>query len=226
MFGIPYAFKSAKQGFAAWKGELGALVRRETEAKGLYVFPTMYDDGMRDIVTNTRPIQAPQDLSGLKVRTAPTPIFVEFFKAFGASPISLSYGDTYPALQTHLVDGADCPLNAIEQARWAEVSRYLSLMNFSWTNLFLFAPMQAMNALPSDIRASLERNARKHAMLQWREQANQDASLVDKLHREGLAVNNVDVEPFRRQLSSLYRSYKTEFGSAWDVLEQYTGKLV
>jgi TRAP-type C4-dicarboxylate transport system substrate-binding protein len=223
--GIPFSFDSNEKALAACEGELGDYVRREIRAKGLEVFHTILDFGMREITNSTRPVRAPDDLAGLKIRTQASKINIEFFKTFGTSAVPVSSPETFTALQTHVVDGVESPLGLIDAWKWASVQRYLSLTHHIWTNLYLFANVQAAGALPPEIRASLERNGLKYLRMQWRDMAAINASLVDKLRREGLIVNGVASAPFRRELGAAYRSWKSDFGSAWALLEKYAGKL-
>ncbi|MCB1419791.1 MAG: TRAP transporter substrate-binding protein [Notoacmeibacter sp.] len=49
----------------------------------------------------------PSDLAGRKLRSAPTPAVVEFWKSIGATPQALPESEIAPALSTGLVEGSD-----------------------------------------------------------------------------------------------------------------------
>ena len=66
-------------------------------------------------VTTFVPFQSPEDLKGKKMRVMPgSPILVETYKAFGASPVPMSWGDLIGALKTNMVDGQENPTVWIE----------------------------------------------------------------------------------------------------------------
>ena len=54
---VPFTFRMASDAYAAADGALGAYLREEMAAKGLYGFPVMaFDNGMRQTSTTNRPI--------------------------------------------------------------------------------------------------------------------------------------------------------------------------
>lgn len=72
-----------------------------------------------------KPIHTPADFEGQKIRTFTSTIPVETFKAFGANPTPLSWGEVYGALQLKTVDGMVNPVYFIYNAKWHEVQDYL-----------------------------------------------------------------------------------------------------
>ncbi|MCR9086399.1 MAG: TRAP transporter substrate-binding protein DctP [Rhodobacteraceae bacterium] len=85
---------------------------------------TMISEG--DMVWGAnKPIRSPEDFAGHKIRTFTSTIPVETFKAFGANPTPLSWGEVYGALQLRTVDGMVNPIYFIYNAKWHEVQDYL-----------------------------------------------------------------------------------------------------
>ncbi|PWR00762.1 C4-dicarboxylate ABC transporter [Meridianimarinicoccus roseus] len=72
-----------------------------------------------------KPLRTPADFEGQKIRTFTSTIPVETFKAFGANPTPLSWGEVYGALQLKTVDGMVNPVYFIYNAKWHEVQDYL-----------------------------------------------------------------------------------------------------
>ncbi|WP_434361137.1 TRAP transporter substrate-binding protein DctP [Parasalinivibrio latis] len=71
------------------------------------------------------PIRTPEDFDGQKIRTFTSTIPVETYKAFGATPTPLSWGEVYGALQLKTIDGMVNPIYFIYNAKWHEVQDYL-----------------------------------------------------------------------------------------------------
>jgi tripartite ATP-independent transporter DctP family solute receptor len=224
--GVGFAFKDAQQAFHAFDGPLGDYVRNEIKAKGIWVFDKMWDIGMRDITSSRGPIRSADDLTNFKIRTPPGKLWVDLFKAFGASPSPLNFSEVYTALQTKVFDGQENPPAIIQVARLFEVQKYLSITNHMWSAWHFLANMDAWKALPSDVQSVVTRNAAKYALLQRRDSQLLNDTLVDKLRREGMIVNTTDVSRFRTRLGDFYREYRGVFGdTAWNLLEQTSGKL-
>jgi len=70
-------------------------------------------------------IRSPADFAGQKIRTFTSTIPVETYKAFGATPTPLSWGEVYGALQLKTVDGMVNPPYFIYAAKWHEVQDFL-----------------------------------------------------------------------------------------------------
>lgn len=223
---VPFAFKSNDQAFAASDGALGDYIRKEIEAKGLASFPIRWAMGFRQITTSTKPIVKPDDLAGLRLRTPPSKIYLDLFRALGASPTPINLSELYTSLQTHIVDSEENALDVIETAHLFEVQKYLSLSNHIWSANWLTGNADAWKALPPDIQDAFVRNGRKYALLARHDAVALNSSMIDDLRRRGLAVNAVDMTEFRAKLRPQYAQWKAHFGStAWALLEQYAGPL-
>ena len=82
---VPFAFRSAAHAHRAMDGALGAYLRAEMAAKGIVGFPVgAFDNGMRQITATKRPIAAPADLAGIRMRVPAGQLVADTFKALGA----------------------------------------------------------------------------------------------------------------------------------------------
>ena len=66
------------------------------------------------VVTTMEEFRSPEDLAGMKIRTMTSPLLLETYTAFGASPIAMSWGELIGALKTNMVDGQENPTVWIE----------------------------------------------------------------------------------------------------------------
>ena len=226
---VGFAFKDYGEVFAAMDGPLGAMVRAEIVKAGLHVFDHIWDNGFRQITTSTKPIVAPDDLNGLKIRVPVSPIEVSLFKALGATPTALAFAEVYTALQTHLVDGEENPLTIIENGKVFEVQKYLSLTSHVWTGFWFLGNAQLWSALPDDVQALITRNIEEAVVGQRKLSESTNGSLLAKLKSQGLTVNAPDRAPFKRKLkqAGFYEEWRTKFGTqAWETLQKTTGPLL
>jgi tripartite ATP-independent transporter DctP family solute receptor len=226
--GIGFAFRDSADAFRAFDGALGDYVRKAIEAQGLYVHPKMWENGMRQVTTSTKPIATADDLAGLRIRTPPGALWIDLFRSLGASPTPINFSEVYTSLQTHVVDAQENPYAVIDTARLYEVQKYLSATNHMWSAYHFLGNRDAWNALPPDIRAVVERNLTTFALSQRRDTAQRNASLSEKLARRGMIVNRAQTAGFRAKLSSsgFYAHWKDTFGpEAWSLLEAHSGKL-
>lgn len=223
---IGFAFSSWQQPIDVMSGRLGAYLRRELLAKGVYAFDRSWSTGFTEVTTSTKPIRTADDFVGVKIRVPASAIVVELFKTLGALPAAIDGNAIYTALQTHLVDAQENSVSIIESYRLYEVQAYLSLTNHRWGGLTMSINGDAWNALGPDIQSVFHRNAEKYANLSNNDTRLLNDSLADKLRRQGLVFNSADTATMRARLASYYARWKKELGStAWDMLEEKVGKL-
>ncbi len=87
--------------------------------KGLALMSVVPEGWM--VWTGNRPLRTPEDFRGFKMRTMVSPLLVEAYKAYGASPTPMPYSEVYSGLQLNLIDGQVNPVFAIEEMSFHEV---------------------------------------------------------------------------------------------------------
>jgi len=225
--GIPFAFRDEAQVYHAIDGDLGAYLAKEMAAKGIYAVPrACFENGFRQITCSVRPIQTAEDLNGIKMRTPDTPVYVECWKALGATPVVFNFDKIYEVLKTHEADAQDNPLNVAELLKLYEVQKYISLTNHIWSGFNLIANLKMWQGLPADVQRIIERNAEKYVKLQRDDTDKMNHDLPPRLTQRGMVINQPDAASFRARLGDYYARWKDTIGSkAWSLLEAHVGKL-
>ena len=226
MPGLPFVFKDPAEVFAALDGDLGDYIRGEMMGKGLYAFRRGFDNGFHHLTTSTRPIRSVDDLAGMKIRTPVQKMTVDFFETLGARPMTFTLSQLYQVCKDRTVDGQTDPLGLILLLKLYEVQTYLSLTNHWWSGFTLTANARAWQALPSDIRAIVEKHAAAAALAQRKDIEVLNAGALEALRGKGMIVNEADTSGFRKPLSGFYARWKEIYGAkAWALLEARTGRL-
>ncbi|WP_375175195.1 TRAP transporter substrate-binding protein DctP [Pseudooceanicola sp.] len=86
---------------------------------------TMFPEG-EVMMTTTEPVSGPADLDEVKFRVMTNPLLVESYKAFGATPTPLPWGEVYGALQTGIIQGQENPAFFIESTKMYEVTDHIT----------------------------------------------------------------------------------------------------
>lgn len=76
-----------------------------------------------------KPINSPDDFSGVKFRVMTSPLLMAAYEAYGASSTPLAYSEVYSALQLKMIDGQVNPVFAIEEMSFYEVNDHLIFAN-------------------------------------------------------------------------------------------------
>ncbi len=225
---IGYAFKGYDQVWAALDGELGKHIREAIGKTGLVAMDKIWDNGFRQITSSSKPITAPSDLKGFKIRVLVSPLWTSMFKALGASPTSINLNEVYSALQTRVVEGQENPLVLIKSNRFNEVQKYCSLTSHLWSGFWLLASGRTWARLPKDLQEIVARNINAGALLQRQDSAALSATLEGELKALGMTFNRPNPAAFGAELrkAGFYAEWRKKYGDvAWTLLEKYTGKL-
>jgi tripartite ATP-independent transporter DctP family solute receptor len=229
IMGVGFAFPGYGPNWAAMDGDLGTWYRGIAEKHGLYTLPKAWDHGFRNITTRNKPINMPDDLRGFKIRLPVAPTLISLFKSLGASPTALNFGEVYSALQTGIVDGQENPLQLIDESKFYEVQKYLTMTNHVWTGIHTAINLAAWQKLPPEIQKVITEQLTEAAILQREDWQRVTADVTKSLREHGMIFNTPDVEPFRKvaRENGFYTEIKKKMGDEpWALLEKYTGKLV
>ncbi len=225
--GIGFAFSGYEKVWPTMDGALGRHVTDAFAKANLVAFDRMWDNGFRQTLSVSRPIRIPDDLKGFKIRVPPSPLWTGMFKAIGASPVSIPWGETYSALQTKVADGLENPLAGIYFAKMHEVGKFLSNTSHMWDGFWMLANRRSWEAIPPSARDIITKVINEAALRQRADVAKLNIEL--KVAVAGKGVQFVDVKPeaFRERLqtSGFYAEWKRRMGDAWGLLEASVGKL-
>ena len=225
---LAYAFPNRETVFRAMDGDLGKVIRDDIATKGIVVLDRIWENGFRDITTSTKAIRSVNDLTGLKIRVSPGKIRVDTFQSLGAAPSPIALSELYTALQTHVIDAQENPLLLIEQQKFYEVQKYVSVSEHIWSGYWTLFNQDVWNKLGRDNQTIIAREMGAATVAARNDNVLLNRSVRDKLARRGMQFNDVDKNSFKQKLvqAKYYDRWKAEFGpKAWDALEKYASKL-
>ncbi len=85
-----------------------------------------WENGFRNLTNSKKPVEKPEDFSGLKVRVMQNNIFLDTFKTVGANAIPMAFQEVFAALETKAIDGQENPFVTIDTSnstRFSATSR-------------------------------------------------------------------------------------------------------
>lgn len=108
MFSLLYLFDSFDHWEAVLDGEFGDAMKTVVNEKTGNNFRIMgyWTSSVRDVYAK-KAVTSPADLDGLSIRTQSSSVQQDLFKACGAIPTTVAWGELYQALQQGVVDGAE-----------------------------------------------------------------------------------------------------------------------
>jgi len=146
---LPFLFRDREHAYKVLDGPIGRELMDAFSAKGIKGL-AFWENGFRQITNNVRPIEKPEDLKGIKLRTMENKVHLAAFRAFGASPTPMAWSEVYTALQQKTIDGQENPVAIIYHQKLVEVQKYLALTRHFYSPTPLLMSLKAFNALPQD----------------------------------------------------------------------------
>lgn len=222
---LPYMFATRQNGYDALDGKYGEAINNIISESGEIRNLGFIELGYRHITNNVRPIEKPEDLQGVKIRTTSSDLRRAVFEKLGATTVSMGFGELFSALQQNVVDGQETPLTTIKSSSFNEVQKYLSLTGHFWTNECILINEAKWQSIPQEWRdIMMEEVAVCVAAVRERIQV-EDATIADEMAALGMEVNEVDKAPFAEALESLYAEYEENVigTELMDIYREYSG---
>jgi tripartite ATP-independent transporter DctP family solute receptor len=219
IFEMPYIVKDRAHMAKIEKEIFWPKLEPEAEKKGLRVL-AVWENGVRHITNNKRPIRTPADLQGIKLRVPEGKWRLRMFQAYGANPSPMKFSELFTALQTGVMDGEENPFTQIYSAKLQEVQKYLSLSGHVYTPAYLTVGIRKYESLPADVRKILEDTAKETQAYVYQQAAKEDADLLAKLKAAGMQVNDVDQAAFVAASKSIYDEFGKEVPGAKELIDR------
>ena len=217
-FTLPYIVSSPERLKASLDGVLGKEISRMGDAAGFHVLG-YWLIGARHIVNKVRPVNKPADCQGLKIRVINSQVYIQAFRALGASTVALDPSELYVALQQGVVDGFEYPLPDLVSIKLYEVSKYLSL-DAHTTDFFIVSINKAVwEGLSAEEQGVLNKAMKTAMEYQWKAQPEEIATALAKL-RTLMVVNDISPENkklFVETTRPIYKQFEPSIGK--DFLE-------
>jgi len=219
IFEMPYIVKDRAHMGRIEKEVFWPMIEPAIEKKGLKVL-AVWENGVRHITNNKRPIKLPADLQGIKLRVPEGKWRVKMFQAYGANPSPMKFSELFTALQTGVMDGEENPLTQIYSAKLQEVQKYLSLSGHVYTPAYLTVGTKHWETLPADIRKTLEDTAKETQAFVYQAAAHDEEDLLGKLKQAGMQVNEVDKDAFVAASKPIYEEFSKEVSGAKAAIDK------
>lgn len=214
IFDFPFLFADAREADAVADGPVGQKLLDKLQERGL-VGLAYWDLGFRQVHTAKRPIAKADDFKGVKMRVIPTPIYVDFMKAMGASPVPMPFTETYTALEQGAIDGMTNPLLNITDGKYNEVSKYLTLTNHMYTPQAVIVSKKFWDKLSATEQKILREAAQETAIYQRKVAREEAAKALAELKKRGMTVYELapeEVAKMRERAKPVIAKYTQELG--------------
>jgi len=215
VFDMPFLFNTAKEADQLLDGQVGDWFARQLPEKGLIVL-AWWENGFRHITNSKHPITRLEDFADLKMRVMQSSIYLDTFKTLGSNAVPMAYTEVYSALETGTVDGQENPLMLIDDMKFYEVQKYLTLSRHSYSFMPALFAKKTWDNLSTPEQTALQQCALAGRNAQRQANRIQEARGIDTLRAKGLAINELaptETARIRQQTQVIYDRYAQSIGS-------------
>lgn len=172
------------------------------------------ESGFRQITNDTRAIETPEDLSGIKLRIPGFGLFTDAFRSMDANPSTMNFAEVFTALQQGTIDGQENPIDIIHSSSLNEVQEHLTMANYSYDPLILGMNKEAFDSLSDADQQIVMESAADANVLQIDSNREREEGQVEELRGQMQVVDlsPEQVEVFRDHLNPLYAQYVQVWG--------------
>ena len=210
---IPFLFRDKAHARAVLDGPIGQEMLAKFESKGIKALGWA-ENGFRHMTNSKRPVNAPEDQKGLKMRTMENPVHNAAYKGFGIVTTPMAFPEVFTALQQGTVDGQENPLSVIMAAKFEQVQKHLSLTGHVYSPAIFLMNKAAFDKL-SAADKQIFLDAAKEAVKANRARVDEDdAKGVAELRSKGMQVIDVDKAKFVSALGPVNAEFEKQFGKA------------
>jgi len=209
---LPFVFKDAPHAYKVLDGPFMQWAAPDLEKQGL-IFLANWEWGFRNLTNNVRPINSPDDVKGLKIRTPPEVQLQAAMEALGGNVTKIAFPELFMALKQGVVDAQENPLSIIYHNKYYEAQKHLALTNHVYNSMVHVMSKKTWDKLTPEQQKIIKEESKKAGDYMREQVQKEEASLVKQLEEKGMKVTKPNVADFKAKMKPAY-----------DKIGEYAGK--
>jgi len=209
---LPFVFKDAPHAYKVLDGPFMQWAAPDLEKQGL-IFLANWEWGFRNLTNNVRPINSPDDVKGLKIRTPPEVQLQAAMEALGGNVTKIAFPELFMALKQGVVDAQENPLSIIYHNKYYEAQKHLALTNHVYNSMVHVMSKKTWDKLTPEQQKIIKEESKKAGDYMRGQVQKEEASLVKQLEEKGMKVTKPNVADFKAKMKPAY-----------DKIGEYAGK--
>ncbi|UUC92904.1 TRAP transporter substrate-binding protein [Comamonas sp. C11] len=215
IFDLPFIFRNEKEADAVVDGEVGQSLLKKFPEKKL-IGLCYLDYGFRQVTNSKHPIRKLEDFSDLKLRTLQNRVYIDIFKALGATPLPLPYPETYTALETKAIDGQESAYLVTKSSSYQDIQTYLTETRHVYLPAVVLVSKKFWDRLGVAERDIMDSACKEASAYHRTISRKMEADVVQELVKAGMKFNKIEPaeqERMVRATALVIEKYKPELGA-------------
>lgn len=206
---LPYLYTDADHMWRVLEGEIGDRFLDALDGFGL-VGLSWYDAGARSFYSAKKPVQALEDVKGMRIRVQESELMKAMVEALGAQAVPMEYSAVYSALETGAIDAAENNWPSYESMRHYEVAPYYTVDEHARVPEMQIVSQATWEKLPAEYREVIRECARESAIYErelWERRTRQSEKRVRQAGCQVWELSAEEKARFREAVLPVYEKY-------------------
>jgi TRAP-type transport system periplasmic protein len=210
---LPFVFDDPAHVYRVLDGPAMEWLAPLAERQG-FILLRNWEYGFRNVTNGVRPINAPDDVKGLKLRTPPELQIQASMEALGAVVQAIAFPELYLALSQKVVDGQENPIAVIYYNKFYEVQKHLAITRHIYNNMIHTVSAGTWKKLSPEQQAIFREESVTAGDLMRKLIGDEEADQIKKLDAAGVQVTRPNLAPFRARMEPAFKRIADHAGEA------------
>jgi len=161
-----YLFDNNEQARNAIDGKVGKYLTRKIEDRVNYRVLGYFENGFRQISNQLRPVRAPSDLAGMRIRVLPSEVQARSFQLMGAVPLRQDLSDVIKSIVVGNIDAQENPFANTVTYGVHKLHPHHTVTNHFYISRGIFANRTAYYTWPEDLKEAMSQAVREAVIFQ------------------------------------------------------------
>jgi len=211
---LPYLFPNLQAARAAIDGRFGRALARTLEA-GLNVRVLGYfEAGFSQFSNALRPVRAPADMNGMRVRVRPSKVQARTFELLGAVPKPMDLSEFSDALKARTVDAQENPFPNTVTYNVHKFHRFHTVTNQHYQSRQVFVHRSSFDVWPKGLQEEMRAAVKDAVVFQRELHLKEDSDAMAAIRNEGGGIVELTApehEAFVRAVTPIYDEARSQY---------------
>ena len=213
---LPFLFDRRDAARAAIDGGLGRFLAAKIEQRANYRILGWFENGFRQISNRLRPIHAPDDLKGMRIRVLPSEVQARTFELLGAVPVRCDLTEAIAGIKAGTLDAQENPFANTVTYGVHKFHRFHTVTNHFYISRPIFLHRPSFNSWPADLQEAMRKAIGRAVAFQRELAIEEDAQARAAILAEGCEITELTAAQhaqFRAAVAPLLDEAHGTYGS-------------
>ncbi|GGG71815.1 periplasmic substrate-binding transporter [Salipiger pallidus] len=208
---FPFLFDSYESAHEVLDGEIGQEILAEFTDHGI-IGLAWSENGFRHVTNSVHPVETPEDMEGLKLRTMENEVHIAAFQATGAAPTPMSWTEVLTSLQQGTIDGQENPVPIITANNMWEMQDFVTLTGHVYSPAVVAMSQIHWDQLSEEEQGWVREAAQAAADAARETVANNETAGVEQMKENGMqVVESIDKAAWAEAVQPAYDEYADRY---------------